>query len=344
MAQIEYTTKKRSYHHLTREKRAQIEILLRHKVPKSQIAREVGIARSTLYNELNRGTVEQLDSSLRTYNRYFGDAGQRVYEERRKNSRPPMKMVKASAFLDFAVEQILTEKFSPDTICGIARAKYSFQETVCAKTLYRYIDLGLLKVRNIDLLLKVKRKQRCKGHRKHKRLYGLSISERPDTINQRKTFGHWEIDTVVGRKGSKAVLLTLDERSTKFRHIIKIPEKSAQAVEQGIQTLRTLYGKHFDVVFRSITSDNGSEFASLPQLLPSTPIYYAHPYSAYERGLNEKQNSLIRRFLPKGCSFDPISSGGFHKIQNWINRLPRKSFHYASPEEVFHSVLLDLAI
>ena len=89
---------------------------------------------------------------------------------------------------------------------------------------------------------------------------------------------------MVGRKESQSVLLTLDERTTRFRHIIKIPGRSIQAVEQGGKALRELYGERFNQVFRSITSE--------------IPIYYAHPYSAYERGLNEKQNSLIRRFLP----------------------------------------------
>ena len=149
---------------------------------------------------------------------------------------------------------------------------------------------------------------------------------------------------MVGQKESQSVLLTLDERTTRFRHIIKIPGRSTQAVEQGFKTLRNLYGERFHQVFRSITSDNGSEFASLPQLLSTIPIYYAHPYSAYERGLNEKQNSLIRRFLPKGSSFDVVTDEQIREIQNWINQLPRKSFHYSSPEELFQTVLPDLAI
>ena len=149
---------------------------------------------------------------------------------------------------------------------------------------------------------------------------------------------------MVGRKESQSVLLTLDERITRFRHIIKIPSRSTQAVEQGLKTLRELYGERFSQVFRSITSDNGSEFASLPQLLSTIPIYYAHLYSAYERGLNEKQNSLIRRFLPKGRSFDVVTDEQIREIQDWINQLPRKSFHYSSPEELFQTVLPDLAI
>ena len=121
-------------------------------------------------------------------------------------------------------------------------------------------------------------------------------------------------------------MLTLDERITRFRHIIKIPGRNTQAVEQGLKALRNLYGERFNQVFRSITSDNGSEFASLPQLLPAIPIYYAHPYSAYERGLNEKQNSLIRRFLPKGRSFDGVTDEQIREMQDWINQLPENLF------------------
>ena len=128
----------------------------------------------------------------------------------------------------------------------------------------------------------------------------MSIEQRPERVNRREEFGHWEIDTVVGSTASSAVLLTLDERTTRYRHILKIPSRSAQAVGQGLAQLRALYGERFSSVFRSITSDNGSEFAALPEQLPEMPINYAHPYSSYERGLNEKQNSLIRRLFVPG--------------------------------------------
>ena len=344
MAQKEYSTKRARFQHLTSEKRAQIEILLRMKVAKSQIAREVGISRSTLYNELARGTVMQMDSELRPYQRYFADAGQRVYQEHRQNSRPPLKLVKAHDFIAYAEKQMREEKLAPDTICGEARRNKRFQVMVCAKTLYNYIDQCLLRTRNIDLLLKVKRKPHQGGHPEHKRLYGLSIDERPEAINNREEFGHWEIDTVIGKQETSAVLLTLDERTTRYRHIIKIDSRSAQAVEDGIRQLRESYGERFHAVFRSITSDNGSEFSSLPQVLPNTPIYYAHPYSSYERGLNEKQNSLIRRFFPKGCSLDDVSPDAVQRVQDWINRFPRKSFSYASAAELFQTVLFDIAI
>lgn len=344
MAQKEYNTKLARFQHLTREKRAQIEILLGMKMPKCQIARAAGISRSTLYNELCRGTVPQVYSELRTYQRYFADAGQRVYEAHRQNSRPPLKLAKAHAFAAYAEKQMPEAKQAPDTICGEARRSGRFQVSVCAKTLYNYIGQCLLRVRNIDLLLKVKRKTSKKGHPQHKRLYGRSIDVRPEEVNNREEFGHWEIDTVVGKQESSAVLLTIDERTTRYRHIIKIPSRSTQAVEEGIRQLQRIYGERFHAVFRSITCDNGSEFASLPQLLPITPVYCAHPYSAYERGLNEKQNSLIRRFFPKGRSLDGVSLDAVQRVQDWINSFPRKSFSYASAAELFLNVLFDIAI
>ena len=145
MSQQDYITKERKFKHLTKEKRAQIEILLRRGVSKVEIAKEIGIARSTLYNELKRGTVEQMDSEWNIYHAYFHDAGQRVYEEHRQNSRNSLKFAKAYAFLHYAQEQILHQKLSPDAVCGRARLEEKFEETVCTKTLYHYIGLMSIK-------------------------------------------------------------------------------------------------------------------------------------------------------------------------------------------------------
>ena len=202
MTREQYTTKQRKFQHLTREKRTQIEILLRQGLPKVQIARAVGISRSTLYHELSRGTVEQIDTNLKKYRRYFGDAGQRVYEENRKNSRPPIKLMQAYDFVRYAEKQILESKMSPDALCGEARLSGRFQKIVSTKTLYNYIDKRILKVRNIDLPLKAKRKSHADKRKQNKRLFGTSIEERSDEVNNSTVFGHWEIDTVVGKKES----------------------------------------------------------------------------------------------------------------------------------------------
>ncbi len=343
MIQEQYTTKERTFQHLTREKRAQIEILLRQGLPKTKIAKEVGIARSTLYLELARGTVKQMDSELRPYRRYFWDVGQRVYEKNRQNSRPPLKIVQAHAFIEYAEKAMLEDKLSPDAICGRAKLKGLFAVTVCTKTLYNYIDQGLLKVRNIDLLLRVKRKHTTERSRQNKRLYGMSIEERPPEASSREVFGNWEIDTVLGCSESSAALLTIVDRMSRICRIIKIKSRTAEAVEEGLNKLKERYGDSFPRLFRSITSDNGSEFARLPEQLPGTAIYYTHPYSAWERGTNEKQNSIIRRFFPKGTNFDHLPDSAIARVESWINSLPRKIFHYRSSAEVFHSVRFDIA-
>ena len=135
MSQKDYITKIRKFKHLTKEKRAQIEILLRRSVPKVEIAKETGIAHSTLYDELKRGTVEQMNSEL-WYRVYFYDVGQRVYGEHRRNSRNRLKFVKAYAFLQYAEEQILRKKLSPDAACGRARLEGTFAPKPSAQKRY----------------------------------------------------------------------------------------------------------------------------------------------------------------------------------------------------------------
>lgn len=134
MIQKDYTTKVRTFQHLTREKRAQIEILLREGLSKAEIAKAVGISRSTLYNELKRGTVEQMDTELRKTQKYFWEVGQRVYEEHRQNSRPPMKLMRAYDFVHYAEKLILENKLSPDAVCGEAKLSGRFKEIVSTKT------------------------------------------------------------------------------------------------------------------------------------------------------------------------------------------------------------------
>ena len=351
MTQRKYTTGKRTFQHLTKEKRAQIEILLRQGLAKTQIAKAVGIARSTLYRELARGTVEQLDSELRVHHVYFSDTGQRVYEENRKNSRPPLKLMKAQKFILYAEQMMLQEKMAPDPLCGRARLEGNFDETVCAKTLYNYIDQGLLRVKNIDLPLRVRRKRKLSRLRKHRRCYGESIDERPVDVESRETFGHWEIDTVIGSADSSEVLLTLDERMTRKRHIVKLPAKTAKAVEEGLKQVRKEYGKAWSKVFRTITCDNGSEFSDAEGLKRArrgkktrTEVFYCHPYSSYERGSNENQNRLIRRHVPKGTDLDTISKRDVKEIEKWINEYPRALFGGRSSDMLFQDELNRLAL
>jgi IS30 family transposase len=207
---------------------------------------------------------------------------------------------------------------------------------VCTKTLYNYVDQGLLSIRNIDLPLKVKRSAKSTRTRQHKKVLGTSISERPEQANNRSEFGHWEIDTVIGKKTKgEPVLLTITERKTRKEIIRKIPSKSSNAVLTALNLLAEEAGPLFTQAFKSITADNGSEFSELAILerLVGPKIYFAHPYTSCERGTN----GLIRRFIPKGRSMSKYSGSSIERVQTWCNSLPRKILGYQTPDEAFAS-------
>ena len=336
--------KNRKFKHITFSKRTLIERWLEEKVPKVEIAKRLGISRSTLYKELKRGTVKQLNSNLTTYEKYFAETGQQKYEENRKHCRKSYKIAEAETFIKGVEREIKKNKLSPDTAVGKLKRENKYTKTVCTKTIYNYIDLGLISIKNIDLYLKVKLKSKKKRVRENKRKLGESIETRPENINTRTEFGHWEIDTVVGCRGSKSVLLTLDERKTRKRIIVKIPDKTSLSVMKALQKIFKRYKGNAHKIFKSITSDNGSEFVLLNKISNYTKIYYAHPYSSYERGTNEKQNSLIRRFCPKGTDFDKISKETIKRIENWINELPRKIFNYNTSKDLYEQELIRLGI
>lgn len=109
-------------------------------------------------------------------------------------------------------------------------------------------------------------------------------------------------------------------------------------MSQAIRALQKEYGTSFETVFQSITSDNGSEFADLTSCLEhtATEVYYAHPFSSWERGANEQNNGMIRRFIPKGIDPRSVTSEMVRRVESWLNHYPRKVFGYASSFDVFY--------
>ena len=144
-----------------------------------------------------------------------------------------------------------------------------------------------------------------KKHRfiKNKRILGRSIEERPASVNDRKEFGHWEADLVIGSKNNNDdALLTMIERKTREYWMIRIPGRDPNGVMNALSTVRSQFEEHWNDIFKTITIDNGSEFSTLSDLetLSKTLVYFAHPYTSCEKGSVERHNGLIRRFIPKG--------------------------------------------
>lgn len=348
MTQTYDNTSSQKGKHLSYSERCQIAILLKEGYSNRGVGNALGRAAQTINNEIRRGTITQLKRQKQNgkvydyyYSVYDPDAGQAAYEKNRLNCGRRPKWADTNAFIDWADEKMLVEKWSPDAVVGFARKHGLFDPGIIpgTTTLYQWIDRGVTKTKNMDLLEKLSRKPRRteRGHRPNKRVLGRSIEERPEAVQARETFGHWEIDTVVGNRAkSDAVLLTLVERQTRFEVILKLAGKDAESVDQAVQGLRERAGDDFNRLFKTITSDNGSEFAGLHEALQDVAdVYFSHPYASWERGTSENQHKLIRRFIPKGNPIRDVSENQLLRIQRWMNDYPRKILGYATPHDTF---------
>ncbi|WP_199777758.1 IS30 family transposase [Lysinibacillus sp. FJAT-14745] len=297
---------------------------------KSELARKLKVSRGTIYNELARGTttqVKKINGKHIYMTQYLAETGQAVTDRNVARSRKPLKFERVKAFLVFVDGLLLdrTKTMSLDAIVGLAKLRglFSPEEMVSTKTLYHYIELGLLKTRNSDLLLKVRRntKRTKKTHRPNKTVLGKSIEERPDSVESREEFGHFEIDSVVGHKDKEDdVLLTLIERKTRREFIVKMDGKDADSVNYALSSVLKEFGEYASTVFKSITADNGSEFAGLSEMFGDRiDIYFTHPYSSWERGTNENHNGIIRRFIPKGHAIEDYSRTQIHMVEEAMN-------------------------
>ena len=159
------------------------------------------------------------------------------------------------------------------------------------------------------------------------------------------------MDTVVGARGvSKKSLLVLTERKTRKEIIFLLKEHTAAAVVKALDRLERKTGAAFRKIFKTITVDNGSEFADWQGLERSkrnkknrTKVYYCHPYSSWERGSNENQNKLVRRHIPKGVNFDDKTQDDIDSIAEWINNYPRRLFEYQTAEKLYNDELKKIA-
>lgn len=243
-------------------------------------------------------------------------------------------------------------KKSPDVIAHEIRKKpKSFPITLCTKTIYNYLRHNLfLEVSYKDLIYGRYRRRQSKtvNRPSYKNLRGRSIEDRPPHIDDRKEPGHWEMDLVIGKLGgSKAVLLTMSERMSRREIIRKLPNKTQSSVIHALDVMERQMGRReFQKTFKTITVDNGSEFLNSSEIERSclsrkkarTMVYYAHPYSAYERGTNENLNRMIRRFIPKGSDIGQYSKKEIKRIESWLNNYPRKILDYHTPIEVYRQV------
>lgn len=328
--------------HLTICERTLIQLRLKDGHTVYSIAKEIGCAYNTVKNEIRRGSKEMYRSRRLCYR---AETGQEKYEQNRKSCHRTGKFRECAEFISRIEDNFSSplKKWSVDASAGRLKAERFFtkKNSVCTKTIYNWIHKGIMEVRVSDLPESLKRKKHVQKNKTGKMRLGNSIENRPAEVATRNTFGHWEIDTVIGKKKEKnAVVLTLAERKTDFYITRKIPAKSASAVNSEIKQLFSVFGENPEKIFRTLTSDRGLEFASLAEIEnEGTKVYFAHPYSSYERGINERHNRILRRFIPKGADINKITEEELERIEDLINGLPRKRLGYKTPEELFNEQL-----
>lgn len=335
MTQNQNTTS-RTYQQLQPCERGEIMALHNENWPASQIAKKLHRDRSTITRELKRGATRQIGANHKPYHPYYAETAQILYADRRAACHAVSWTDKAPEFFDYLTSELHKKPREQSVDTCVHKYKMAWPDRPCPSTptVYRYIDAGLLDVTNSDLPMKFRRhvKSGRKAHqRKNKRPLGKSIEDRPAAANNRTEIGHWEGDLVKGKRvASEPALLTLTERVSRYEIILKIANYHADTCRQAVQDAIDDYGPEH---FKTLTFDNGSEFADLSKV-QGTTVYFAHPYSPWERGTNENQNQLIREFIPKGKSMKSLTLPVIQAIQDALNQRPRKILGYKSAMDI----------
>lgn len=315
----------KSYTQLSREERYYISSQRARKVSFSQIARDLDRSTSTVTREFKR--------NRRPTGRYAAFVAHSYAVARRRSSRRGSHFPPECWLL---VYTFLKEKLSPEQISDRLESRGPY--SISFQSIYRVIRLdrrrGGFLFRSCRVIPKRRRKRYgsidSRGILQGKRL----ITERPEHINDRSEFGHWEVDTVMG-KDRHQCFLTLVERKSGLNRVVKLKNRTAKNVTKALIHLITKEPQ----IFKTMTFDNGTEFHSYKVIEDMFGIicYFANPHHPWERGSNENFNGLLRQYFPKGSSLNYIGDRKTKFASDQLNDRPRKRLGFKSPKEVFYA-------
>ena len=322
---------------LTLKERVQIETLLNENKSKSYIAKTLKRSRSTITREVNKWVQSNRD-------KYSAELAHWNAKDDYLNKRNTDKISIHKKLRAFVYRGLLSE-WTPEQIAG--KLKLDFPNdpimSISHESIYRYIytkPQASLNKKLIQLLVRKKNRRRPAKKRRgtgSKIINQVSIDQRPKHINLRQEIGHWEGDLMIGKK-QKSAIGTIVERKSRYTLIIKLKARNSKEIakmfSKALNKLNPIFKK-------TMTYDNGMEMAKHEQITKNTgiKIYFAHPYSSWERGTNENTNGLIRRYLPKGTDFNLIDNKKLIEIQEKLNNRPRKIIGFKTPKEIMHNEL-----
>lgn len=363
MSQLHCIKKRKPGQHITLKDRESLEYIYNEnlKKPKKQrktqkkLAEILGWSQATLSRELRRGLVKQLNSQLENYWIYSSIVAQEYVESRWESKGPQLKIGNDLELANQIEDMLLGEelegieplRYSPEAIVmKFEQEGWPTETRLSARTIYNYVEKDVfLNVTLNDLPrkgVKAKKSNKRIGKRlkdpKRKR-----IEDRPKEAELRLEPGHWEMDCIESVKSDKTCLLTMIDRVKRECLLFKIGNQTQEAVLRRINGLeRKLGSEEFKKKFKSITVDNGTEFLDWKALekcvfnnSQRTSIYYCNAYSSWERGSNENLNGFIRYFIPKGTKLKNIKEQEIKRLEEFINKYPRKILDGQSAEN-FH--------
>lgn len=311
---------KSTYQQLTYEQRCQIYTLKKTGLSQRAIAKEIEVHQSTISREFSRNT---------------GNCGYRYRQahdkavERRKKACRPLKMTLGLIAL---IEAKIRVQWSPEQISGWLKKEKG--KSISHERIYLHIwqnkqvggDLYIHLRRQGKKYDKRRNGKSTRGHMVNRRC----IEERPQIVDQRARLGDWEIDTVIG-KGHQGALVTIVERATQKLLCTNVPRKTSEEVTKA--TIRLL--KPYKDFVHTITADNGKEFSGHEKIAKAleAEVYFAHPYSSWERALNENMNGLLRQYFPKGMNLKTVSHIDVMAAMRKLNTRPRKTLGYKTPNQ-----------
>ena len=309
-----------TYTQLTREQRYQISALMKAGLYQSQIAKIIGVHKSTISRETRR------NRGLRGYR----PKQAHLFAE---NTRARAVKARISPDTWSLVKRLLRVDWSPEQISGWLDSEFLIK--VSHESIYRFILKDKRHGGNFYLHLRCKKQRRKRYGSTNYRgqiLNRISIDKRPAVVDARSRVGDWELDTIIG-KGHKQALVSLTERKSRLTLLAKVKQKSAELVSRSIRHLL----EPVAAKVLTLTSDNGKEFARHQEISKAlrAEFYFAHPYSSWERGLNENTNGLIRQYFPKKHDFTTITEKDISMVMSKLNNRPRKCLGFKTPNQVF---------
>lgn len=309
-----------NYTQLTREQRYQIYALMKAGHNQTRIAILVGCHKSTISRELRRNC---------------GQKGYRPYQanELAFDRQCDAYRARIAGQTWQQIERLLRQDWSPEQIAG--RLKLERQPTVSHECIYLYVYADKRRGGTLHRHLRSQKKQRKRysGYVRRGQIPNrISIEQRPQIVVSKRRFGDWEADTIIGARHQGGILSVV-ERKSKLTRLHKLETKGAgEMKDTSIALLRPLIDR-----VHTITVDNGKEFCQHELITAAlqAPIYFAHPYASWERGLNENTNGLVRQYFPKKHDFARITNAEVQRVAELLNNRPRKTLGYRTPNEVF---------